>query len=527
MIYVIGSGPSGVACAKTLLRHGGNVTMLDVGLDLEDERRGIVEKVRNQKRSEWNNDLLSTYKAELSASLGGVKYKTIYGSLYPYRDVSPYPSSSKNFLAGPSYAKGGFSTLWGASLRIYQAQDLLGWPITIDDLAPYYKEILSFLPISSSLEVQRILKKTSAVPMEDLKVSRQIDSLIRDTSPFFKEIENEGGVFDSSKLAIRAQKDGATGCVYCALCMYGCPYGHIFNSAAVVKEMQKNEKFNYRPGVFVESLCENAVETQIKIRNLLSGKKEILSAKKVFLGAGVYSTARILLQSYEMLDRPLICHDSQYFLLPLIRSKRTTGISEDDTYTLSQLCLTLNNANGLTRSALQIYGYNDLYDSVFRQMTGFLFPTLRNFLRPILERLFLAQGYLHSDNSATINISLKRHPVSEYELTLEGINNKNTSLEMRKILKQFSRISRKMGMTPITPGLSITPPGRGYHSGGTFPMRSTPKLCESDLLGRPYSFKRVHVIDASVFPTIPPGPITINIMANAARIADISLNNGE
>jgi choline dehydrogenase-like flavoprotein len=30
---------------------------------------------------------------------------------------------------------------------------------------------------------------------------------------------------------------------------------------------------------------------------------------------------------------------------------------------------------------------------------------------------------------------------------------------------------------------------------------------------------RVHIVDASVFPTIPAGPITFTIMANATRIA--------
>ncbi len=71
-------------------------------------------------------------------------------------------------------------------------------------------------------------------------------------------------------------------------------------------------------------------------------------------------------------------------------------------------------------------------------------------------------------------------------------------------------------MILLDPGL----PGRGYHSGGTFPMRANPRYRETDCLGRPFGFERVHLVDASVFPTIPAGPITFSAMANAVRIAD-------
>ena len=112
---------------------------------------------------------------------------------------------------------------------------------------------------------------------------------------------------------------------------------------------------------------------------------------------------------------------------------------------------------------------------------------------------------MHSDNSATIDISIKRHPRAGVEIMAEGVKNGNTRLAIKDVLKKWSWIGKKIGVFPIIPKLSIKPPGRGYHSGGTFPMRVSPKLCESDLLGRPYSFKRVHLVDSSVFPTIPPG----------------------
>jgi choline dehydrogenase-like flavoprotein len=61
-------------------------------------------------------------------------------------------------------------------------------------------------------------------------------------------------------------------------------------------------------------------------------------------------------------------------------------------------------------------------------------------------------------------------------------------------------------------------PGRGYHSGGTFPMRRSPSTFESDTLGRLPGWERVHAVDASILTDIPATTITFSVMANAHRI---------
>ena len=72
---------------------------------------------------------------------------------------------------------------------------------------------------------------------------------------------------------------------------------------------------------------------------------------------------------------------------------------------------------------------------------------------------------------------------------------------------------------PLSPLLRVGQPGRGFHSGGSFPMRLSPGAFESDRLGRPHGFTRVHAVDSAVFPTIPATTITFSVMANAHRIA--------
>jgi choline dehydrogenase-like flavoprotein len=67
--------------------------------------------------------------------------------------------------------------------------------------------------------------------------------------------------------------------------------------------------------------------------------------------------------------------------------------------------------------------------------------------------------------------------------------------------------------------LQVAEPGRGFHCGGSFPMSLHPHQGETDVLGRPFGWKRIHVVDASVLPSIPATTITFSAMANAHRIA--------
>ena len=66
--------------------------------------------------------------------------------------------------------------------------------------------------------------------------------------------------------------------------------------------------------------------------------------------------------------------------------------------------------------------------------------------------------------------------------------------------------------------MHVAAPGASTLSGGSLPMRAVPGHLQTDRLGRPTGFKRVHVVDASVFPEIPATTVTLTVMANAHRI---------
>jgi len=189
-------------------------------------------------------------------------------------------------------------------------------------------------------------------------------------------------------------------------------------------------------------------------------------------------------------------------------------------HTLSQVFIELLDAPFAAGTVhLQVYSYNDWYVQAVRRRIGpLLFPLVRPWLRALLGHLIVVQGYLPSELSPRIGATLRRSDRGS-TLVLQGGDNPATRPAIARIMSLLKRHRRRLRAWPLTPLLEIGAAGRGYHTGGSFPMRAASARFESDRWGRPHGFERVHAVDASVFPSIPAGPITFTVMANACRIA--------
>ena len=97
---------------------------------------------------------------------------------------------------------------------------------------------------------------------------------------------------------------------------------------------------------------------------------------------------------------------------------------------------------------------------------------------------------------------------------------KITSIAIKKSVSKLSNLMRKLGCYVITPFVQDSMKSGGYHVGGTMPMMKNPiKETDTNLFGNPKGWKHIHVIDSSIFPSLPGTTIGLLAMANAARIA--------
>lgn len=521
MHIVIGSGPAGVACAKALLDRGVAVRMLDAGLTLEPEREATVRAMGAVPPSRWAPEQVARLKEGMQSSAKGIPLKRIYGSDFPYREADEHvPASYTGVGLRPSLALGGFSNVWGAAMLPYAEADLDGWPVKTTDLAPHYRAVLRFTGLAAGRDgLEEFLPLHFDEPGA-LPLSRQAQLLLGKLDRHRPALQEEGFAFGRSRLAVQTAQNGRAGCVACGLCMYGCPYGYIYNSAATVRALQGQAGFTYQHDLVVTTVQETASGVTVTGFDRETHTPFSIEADRVYLAAGVIPTTRILLQSLGAYDHPRAGRDSQYFLFPLLFAQRTRGVQTEELHTLSQLFLEIRNPRVNQHTMhLQVYSYNDLVGQAVRRSFGPLARPLEWLARQLEERMLIVQGYLHSDDSALLQMTLRRGAAGAADrLEVSAEPQPQTRPAIRRVLRAVARQARQLGAVPLTPMLQVAEPGRGFHSGGTFPMRERPAEFETDSLGRPHGWSRIHAVDATVFPSIPATTITLSVMANAHRI---------
>jgi choline dehydrogenase-like flavoprotein len=517
MIYLIGSGPAGVSCASALLAQGLTVTMLDAAVRLEGDKQQSLDQLQTLPPEQWHGASVEFLKHSVAAGPMGVRQKQAFGSSYPYQGLTALAEFQPvGTDASPSLAQGGLSTVWGAAMLPYAAPDIDTWPITLEELAPHYRAVLADVHVSAAEDDLAQILPLYTDRAAALNASKQAIELLADLHQHKEKLHRAGIRFGSSRLAVRADS-----CVYCGLCLYGCPYHLIYNSADSLSALKRNPNFRYMPDCLVKRLEETPTGVRIDAISRTTGRPMAFVGDRVYLAAGPIGSTQILLESLQAFDTPVPLLDSCLFLLPLLRYRSAGNVQTERLHTLAQAFIEIEDPSVSSRLVhAQIYSYNDLYPAALAEKLG----RFRSLGKHLLGRLLIAQCYLHSDFSPKLTITLSRTdtpPGRRLSLVADSINNP-TSQMVNRAVKKFWTQRSSLRLIPLRPGMQIAPPGRGFHSGGTFPMTTSPSAAgpfHSDILGRPAGLKRIYLVDSTVFPSIPATTITLSVMANARPIA--------
>jgi choline dehydrogenase-like flavoprotein len=270
----------------------------------------------------------------------------------------------------------------------------------------------------------------------------------------------------------------------------------------------------------VERLSESRGVVTIAARSRTTQEEMEFDASRVYVACGVLSSSRLLLESLEAHGRPVTLLDAQHFMLPWLRYEGVEDPGGERLNTLAQVFLELSDRSlGPSGVHLQVYTYNDAYLAALRGMVGPLATQRSPVVRALLARTLVIQGYLDSSVSSRIQLTLERErDAGPHELVLEPKLNPNSKPIIKKVVSRLRRSRKLFRAIPASPLIRVGIPGAGSHCGGSFPMRESPGEFECDRLGRPTGFERVHVVDSTVFPSIPATTIALSAMANAHRI---------
>lgn len=522
MIYVVGSGPAGIACSQALLDAGADVTVLDVGRECEPEVLERVGQLRRATVENWDPTALNAIKGPVfrhSSSRDALKL--VYGSDFAYATGDSDIEEQFGTACVQSFARGGLSNVWGAAVLPYRAEDLHEWPIALAELDPHYAAVARMIGIAGVKDSLAALFPFHEEPRPGLRPSRQAEALERRLGRRRAELEARGIFVGRSRLAVRTTAgDGAPACQTVGLCLTGCPYGAIYSASDSLSSLMRSPRFRYLDGWKVDRVTENpGGAVTISARSAAGDERRTFTGERVFLAAGVISTARIVLRSLDAYDAALRMRYHPYFLLPMVTFRNIPGVTSERLHTLAQLFVEIRDpaiVHGWIH--LQVYTYNEAMRRRLESVFGRL-PRLSAWAeRRVLGRLLAIQGYLPGDADAEIELRLQRRGDTD-TIGLRAGPSPNVRRRVQLVCAKLLRSATLLGALPAIPLLHIGRAGEGNHIGALFPMRIKPGRLESDVLGRVGGFHRTHAVDASVLPSLPATTLTYTSMANAHRIA--------
>ena len=525
---IIGSGPSAISAAVALTRLGVPVTMLDVGRTLDERRRTVVERLSIIAPSAWATADVDALKEGITASSQGIPLKRAYGSTHPFDahgthlDIECIGADVR-----PSFARGGLSTVWGAGLLPFHEDDLAAWPISASELAANIREVLSFVPCTGAVDsLDRLFPEDAKLRLA-LAPTSQGDAFLADAARARRSLEAHGVFVGRSRLAVDVDgtRGGRRPCERCGMCLYGCPYELIYSSEYTLRHLRTLPNFRYIPGIVVDRLTERNGGVIIDALDADSGARRQFHSARLFLGAGVVTSTAIVLKSMGAIGEPIRLQDSFYFLLPLLRFVGVPNLDRERLVTLAQAFVVMRDAR-VSRNLvhLSVYGFNDLMVDSFKAAGGYIGRgAIGRATAPmwssLASRTLILGGALHSDESPGLSLTVVSAEAGRTRVRIEGEDSRRAKQIALRVATKLATQTAALRATPLVPAIRFSPPGRGFHAGGSFPMRLEVGKHASDTMGRPFGFERVHLIDASCFPSIPATTITLPVMANAYRIA--------
>ena len=524
----MGSGPAAAATAMALTRRPDvEVTVIDVGLLLEGERQSAVEILAGQDAAAWDSDMAALISEQPVRQAGsrGLPEKRAYGSNFPFRDIGQLdgiaaaPPANRSVVSG---AYGGFSNVWGAQVMPFADSVFATWPVGAPTMRTHYECVLEQIPFAAEPDdlAEHFPLIGNAVPLPE--VSFRTAAVLSAYSRHRSRINALGMTIGKARLAFRAG-----GCVRIGLCMTGCPYSLVYSASQTFDALRAAGRVTYHSGLLALEVGERDGRPRVVTKELATGTLRNFEADRIFLACGGIGTTRLVLNSLRLFGLELTMGESQQFTLPFLSRRASPDPRNEPQFTLNQFNATVAmDDEGYELSQLHFYTYNPAFADALPRALRMRITAAGKW--QLLRRLTVALGYLPSWNSPRLAVRAlgPRRPDALPELQISKTPAPPARRRMlRSVMARVARAAPQLDLYPILPMLRLSAAGKSYHWGGSFPHQAHPdSRFSTDVLGRPLGWRHIHLVDASVFPSVAATTFTLTVMANAHRIATEALH---
>ena len=475
-VIVIGSGPAGAAAARELVRRRVPVTMLESG---SARPSGLLIRARGRNL---------------------------------YRRVPEARSDPQSFVASghpdtiwtQHLQPGGLSNQWTGAVPRFAPNDFIEgerlhdryrWPVTYDDLVPYYEDLEPLLEITASPG------DVPALPAGCVRHQRQLPS---DWQALGRTATRHGQGWTVLPLA-----DGPDWLV--------ARRGTAFNSfTGIIAGLLTSPYFELRTNAAVMRLEWSGARRRIEaviFHDRTTGCEQRIEADGVVVACGALRSTKLLFDSAcpdfpeglgnteGLLGRYLHDHPKEWWSFttdrPLSRlapSGYLTRRPYDSSPPLVAASWSVGNAN----TKEKILSLTPLKSNVFGvQVFGTMIPTEHNHVRPSPTR---------KDELGL--------PVLELAIDFDEPTLRNVSDARDHFLALMEEAGIRCTLDPVVPQLQ---PGSAVHYGGTVRMHRSREHGVLNEWNRPFDIPNLVVADASCFTTNSEKNPTLTAMALAAR----------
>lgn len=477
-VIVIGSGPTGAIAARELVRRGIQVTMLESG---------------------------SAFQGGFLVRLSGRNF---------FRRVPEMQHGDRHVACGDpktdwyyNLAPGGLSNQWTGAVPRFSPEDFTEgerlheryrWPVTYDELAPYYEVAERLLDITAGPD---------DVPSLPAGFAAYRNRLPEDWHRVAECAAERGQGLTTTPLA-----DGTPRLVV--------RRGTAFNSFTnIVRPLMKSPNFTLITGAHALSLEWNAASRRVDsvvYHDRSDGRESRLEAGSFIVACGALNSTKLLFDSTSS-DFPQGLGNSQGLLGQFLHDhpREWWVFDMEKPITLLSPSAYLTRAPHATSPPLMAnswtLGLVTLKDKVLSrfgwkgssvgvQVFGTMIPSEEHFVKP----------------SETKKDEFGR-PLLDIRIRYDDEVICNMIQARERLLSLMEEAGNPSKIRPVEPQLS---PGTSVHYAGTARMHASPKFGITDAWSRLYDCPNVLVADAATFTTGCEKNPTLTAMALAARAVD-------
>lgn len=520
---VLGSGPSGVMAALTLLEQGKKVTMLDVGI----KQKTNIVTVPDKNFLELRKTDINQSNYFLGEEFEGIpEYKMKPGAqLTPSRlhmtlDVEKTtPIISENFIPVESLSYGGLGVGWGLGCYTYSENELTKIGLNAHKMREAYKVIVKRIRVSGPANDFRkqVLENIDNIH-PPLKTDNNINILKHLYNKKKNIFDKKRIYFGDSSLALLSEDyESRKRSNYNDMDFYTDKGNSAWRPHLTLEELKKNNKFKYINNKLVT--CIENINNNVKVNfiNFNNNTKGSIICNKLLLACGALGTARIILRSMsDKIKRlPILCNPYSY--MPCF-NYRMLGKQLSYNKTSMAQAMMIYDTDGTQSEivSLAFYTYRSLLTFRMLKEVPLGIKDSIKLLR-IIQSGFVIAGIHHPDSPSDdkyIELCVHNNSPTKDALLANYKSSYEEKEKMYKHEKTIKKYLKKISCYPIKKIPSIA--GNSIHYAGTLPFNeNNNKYGTTNPNGKLNGMQNVYIADGSGFRFLPAKGITLSLMANA------------